>query len=129
MTVAERIRALREAKGWSSGQLAKAAEVSRGYLWQLETGGKDRPSVDILERLAEALGVEVTEILGQTQAETPKAALPPGLLEFIRARGTECGVQKSDVEVLKNIHFRGSQPHDPGDWELLFRFLQKWARS
>ena len=43
--------------------LAKRAKVSRGYLAALEAGHKKNPSLAVLQRLAKALGVPVTELL------------------------------------------------------------------
>ena len=45
-------------------QLAKRAKVSRSYLAAIEAGHKKNPSLDVLKRLAKALGVPVTELLG-----------------------------------------------------------------
>ena len=129
MTLSEKIRLLRNAKGWSSGQLAKAAGVSRGYLWQLETGGKDRPSVEYLERIAKALGVGVTELMSASVQEALLNDLPAGLRAFIDESGQKYGITESDIDVLRHIHFRGDQPDNPEDWELLFLFLRKWSRG
>ncbi|MCL4215946.1 MAG: helix-turn-helix domain-containing protein [Candidatus Hydrogenedentes bacterium] len=129
MTLGERIRKLRAARGWGMARLAEDASVSRSYIWQLETGGKDRPSLDVLERIAGALGVSVAEFSEQqAREEAVTDRLPPGLAEFIRRKSKELQVLKGDLEVLRNIHFRGVQPRDPEDWELLFLFLKKWAR-
>jgi transcriptional regulator with XRE-family HTH domain len=43
--------------------LAAKAKVTQGYVAQLEMGMKKNPSLDILKRLAKALGVPVTELL------------------------------------------------------------------
>ncbi|MCC6699777.1 MAG: helix-turn-helix transcriptional regulator [Candidatus Hydrogenedentes bacterium] len=128
MTLGERIIQLRNRKGWSSGRLAEEAGVSRGYLWQLETGGKDRPSLNVLERLAKVLGVNVGEFTDEGTGPKPAAKpLPPGLAQFVREKSSKYGITKSDVEVLGAIHFRGKQPVAPEDWELLYLFLRKWA--
>ena len=128
MSFGETIRRLRCAKGWSSGELADESGVSRAYLWQLETGGKTQPSFAILEKLAKALGVPVSEFSEVKVEPRQERPLPAGLAEFVRKRGRELGLTKSDVEVMRNIHFRGIQPRKPQDWELLFLFLKKWAR-
>jgi transcriptional regulator with XRE-family HTH domain len=44
-------------------ELAKKAQVTDAYIAQLETGKKKNPSLDVLKRLARALGVPVTELL------------------------------------------------------------------
>jgi transcriptional regulator with XRE-family HTH domain len=57
------IREMREEQGLSQAQLAKKAKVAQGYISDLEAGGKRNPSIDVLKRLAKALGVPVTELL------------------------------------------------------------------
>ena len=57
------LREKREAKGLSQSALAKVSKVERTYLVKLESGDKKNPSLEILKRLAKALGVPVTELL------------------------------------------------------------------
>ena len=57
------LKALREDKGLSQVELANKAKVERTYIVKLESGDKKNPSLDILKKLARALGVPVTELL------------------------------------------------------------------
>lgn len=57
------LRELRERADLTQEELAKRAKVARGYVAALEAGHKKNPSVDMLKRLAKALGVPVTELL------------------------------------------------------------------
>jgi len=57
------IRKAREGKGLSQAQLAKRARVAQGYISTLEAGAKKNPGIDVLKRLAKALGVPVTALL------------------------------------------------------------------
>ena len=57
------LRALREQQGLSQLELAERADVSQGYISALEAGEKKNPGLDVLKRLARALGVPVTELL------------------------------------------------------------------
>jgi len=45
-------------------QLARRAKVSRSYLAALEAGHRKNPSISVLRRIAKALGVPVTDLLG-----------------------------------------------------------------
>ena len=56
------IRKLREAREMSQAVLAKKARITREYVNKLEAGRYD-PTVGVLQRLAKALGVPVTELL------------------------------------------------------------------
>jgi transcriptional regulator with XRE-family HTH domain len=58
-----RLRQTRKAKGMSQYTLAAKAKVSREYIRLLE-GGRSDPTVGMLTKLAKALGVPVTELLG-----------------------------------------------------------------
>jgi transcriptional regulator with XRE-family HTH domain len=54
---------LRKAQGLSRYELAKLARVSRVYVAKLEAGRSD-PTVGMLQKLAKALGVPLTDLLG-----------------------------------------------------------------
>jgi transcriptional regulator with XRE-family HTH domain len=58
------LKTLRESKGLSQVDLADRAKVGRTYIVKLESGDKRNPSLDILKKLAKALGVPVAELLG-----------------------------------------------------------------
>jgi transcriptional regulator with XRE-family HTH domain len=58
------LKAHREEQGLTQMELAKKARVTQAYIAQLEGGDKKNPSLDILKKLAKALGVPVTELLG-----------------------------------------------------------------
>lgn len=58
------LKALREAEGMTQAALAKKAKVTQAYIAKLETGDKKNPSLAILQRLANALGKPVAELLG-----------------------------------------------------------------
>jgi transcriptional regulator with XRE-family HTH domain len=51
------IRALRESKGWTQGELAEKAKVTRATVNRLENGHPRSIDLNVLERLARALGV------------------------------------------------------------------------
>lgn len=57
-----RIRQLREDKNVSQRQLALMTGTSRSYLWKLE-GGKADVGIDVLCRIARALGVKVRDLI------------------------------------------------------------------
>lgn len=71
---AARLRELRRARGLSQAQLAEQATLTPTYITRLESGGS-APNIDTVARLAEALGVAVTELLPATAPDDPTAAL------------------------------------------------------
>jgi transcriptional regulator with XRE-family HTH domain len=61
--IGQLIKRLREAKGLTQAELAKQARVTRPYITMLESGVRKTPSLPMLQRLAKALGVPVTQLL------------------------------------------------------------------
>ena len=57
------LKALREENEWTLKDLAKKAKVTQAYISLLERGKKKNPTLAILQRLAKALGVSVSELL------------------------------------------------------------------
>lgn len=64
------VRHLREERDWTQVQLAVQASVSPTVVNQVETG-KRNPSARTLEKIAQALGVEVRELFPLEQASLP----------------------------------------------------------
>jgi transcriptional regulator with XRE-family HTH domain len=63
-SVARTVRAMRHSRGLSADQLAARAGVSKGALVALENASAN-PNLATLVRLADALGVPVSDLLGQ----------------------------------------------------------------
>lgn len=66
--VAWNLRRLRVAKGVSQDDLALIAEIERAYVGYLERG-KRNPTVITLEKLATALGVQISEFFREPEGE------------------------------------------------------------
>ena len=56
-----RLKEMREAKGWSQGELARRLGVSRQTINAIETGKYD-PSLPLALRMAKLFGVAVPEL-------------------------------------------------------------------
>lgn len=92
MGLGSSIRNLREEIGLSQAQLAGQAELSQGYLSQIENNEVQNPSASVLFRLAQALHVDPRCLLeaagyrdilgsgGDADFETP---VDPDLLRFL----------------------------------------------
>ncbi len=66
MSVHEKIRLVRQAKGWTQAYLAEKLEMSVNAYGDLERGESDI-KLSKLERIAELLDVELTDLLGSTE--------------------------------------------------------------
>ena len=59
--IGARIRSLREAKGMTQERLAEVMDINAKYLSNIERG-KENPTLDMLIKFVDALGVEMCEI-------------------------------------------------------------------
>jgi transcriptional regulator with XRE-family HTH domain len=77
--IARNLRRLRVASGTSQEELALEARIEPTYLSRLEREAKaENPSIDILERLAKALGVGIEEMFDAAGAAQKVRPLPAG---------------------------------------------------
>jgi transcriptional regulator with XRE-family HTH domain len=120
MALSDRIRHRREERGLSAIELARAAELSKGYLSEIESGRASRPSGAVLFRLATALGTTVADLLEKEVAPAERA-IEPNLQRFAEDEG----LPDEDVRMLAQIRFRGQQPASPEDWRFLYESIKR----
>jgi len=63
-----RIRELRQAKKWSQARLADEAKTRQATISGLETGATQRVELEVLDRVARALGVGAEDLIEQQRA-------------------------------------------------------------
>jgi transcriptional regulator with XRE-family HTH domain len=120
----DHLRKLRKTQGFSLDDLASKTEISRSYLWKLERKPDVNPSLDLLQKLADALGTTVGDLAVDSDAgEAP--AVPASLLECQEAYG----LTPADLVDLARIRFRGDHPTDKDDWYALFLQLKRAVGS
>lgn len=95
-------------RGIGLNEFARAARVSPGYLSQLESGQRDNPSVEVLQRLAQALDVTVQYLVEPTTTYDP----PPML--------------QDESIMLRERKYAGLSPSDREDIDELLNV--KWKR-
>jgi transcriptional regulator with XRE-family HTH domain len=64
----ERLKTLREARGLSQEQLATLVRIRQSHMSRIESGSIQHVRSDLLQRLADALGVSTDDLLGRAQA-------------------------------------------------------------
>lgn len=63
MEYGKRIKKLRKARGWSAEQLAEKTGISPATIYRYENGTTEEPKSSMLRRIAEALNVDVWQII------------------------------------------------------------------
>lgn len=130
-SIGERIKALREERGWSLSALASTVLISKSYLHDLENGTAANPSAEILYNIAVALGTTVGYLLGRRAnplvldpEETPPD-IPASLEEFAR----DADVPDEDKRRLACIKYHGRQPKTKEDWAYLYETIKRVTRD
>jgi transcriptional regulator with XRE-family HTH domain len=75
MDVGKRLRALRESKGLSQGDIERRSGLLRSYISRVE-GGYTAPSLTTLEKFAKALEVEPYQLLFHGEGKPSAPRLP-----------------------------------------------------
>jgi transcriptional regulator with XRE-family HTH domain len=114
-TLAEKIGRYRKAQQMSLTELARRADVSRSYLYQIESG-ESSPTLKVLKSLATALGVRVSDLVG----EEKRLNIPESLERF----AAEYNIEPGDLEMLAQINYRGRRPTTPEEWRVLWRVIK-----
>lgn len=63
--IGSNIHRIRKSKNLTLSELAERADVSKSYLSNIERNLNDNPSIQIVEKIAEVLDVEVVTLLGE----------------------------------------------------------------
>ena len=134
MSIAGRIRELREAKSLSLDELATKAGISKTYLWELEKdeSGVKKPSADVLLKVANALSTTIADLMALPSVRVHKTDLeiPPSLGEFQeRMKNIGTPLTADDLRDLAGMKFRGGQPQTADEWHSLYLVLAASARK
>ena len=133
MSLATRLRQLRENNGMSLGDVAAKAGISKTYLWELERDTTDtkKPSADILMRIAKALSTTLADLLSlpTVQVQDQPVELSPALRDFQqRMAEQKMPLTPEDLRDLAAMKFRGGQPQTVDEWHQLYLLLVNSVR-
>lgn len=130
MDFGKKIKALRIEKGLSLPDLATRAKVSKGFLYQLENGEQENPSLDTLNKLATALEVTLADLLEKKSVMAKRFvpdALDPNLADFIvERRKANKPIHDYILEALYVIQERkGKSIKTKDDWRFLYESIER----
>lgn len=130
MALAEQIRKARENAGMTLDQLARAAGISKTYVWELEQDaeGTKKPSAELLLKIANALSITLADLmeLPSVRADNRTIEISESLREFVeRMRKLKVKLTETEIRDLATTRFRGGQPKTADDWHDLYRVLNR----
>jgi transcriptional regulator with XRE-family HTH domain len=127
------LRAQRQAKGWSTHRLADESDQTQATVVRYEQGEFASPSPERLSRLAEALAVPVSDVLGM--AGYPMSRALPSVRPYLRAKYRDLSdeaLEDLSRDVQRVLTKHGIDPNDgpaAGEDEQPERSKAKASRS
>lgn len=106
MEIGERIKEIRLKKGLKQSELAEKADISRVAVGNYERGDRI-PNIEITQKIAMALGVDINELLGKEEAEQINeltSKLNFHIEHIMRIYGYEIAGDPSEGDILLRTH-------------------------
>jgi transcriptional regulator with XRE-family HTH domain len=123
--VGERVKLRRLEMALSLAELARRADISKGYLHSIESGETQSPSAEVLFKIAHELETTIADLLGETETQPMMdAEIPENLLQLAR----EDKLTQADIQMLANIRYRGRQPQTMADWRFILESIKRTVR-
>ena len=94
---AGRLREVRRSRGLTQADLARQARITASYVWRLESGGA-APGIDLVDRLARALGTTTHDLMPTSAAPDTGAYLRQQVRSLFDAL-----LQSADRETLQML--------------------------
>jgi len=124
-----RLRGYRTERSMSLEELEHRTSVSKGYLSQLERGQRSNPGIDVVQKLAKGLDLNLSELIGESQTVASYSKMPRELQRYLeKEERSGRPVPGSDVEMLKGLRYQGRQPKSADDWALLYDLIKRVIR-
>ena len=123
MIIGDRLRALREEKNFSQGEIEKRTGLLRCYVSRVENG-HTVPAVETLEKFARALEVQMYQLFYDGE-EPPKL---PNLPKRKTGANIAWGSKGKDARMLAKFCRLFSRTNE-SDLQLLFFMAQKMTRA
>jgi transcriptional regulator with XRE-family HTH domain len=120
----DKLHQRRTEKNLSLAELARRAELSKGYLHAIENGDTQSPSAEVLFRIANELGTTIADLLGEEMLMETTIEIPQSLNDFAR----EDNLTEADIEMLAGIQYRGKRPETVSDWRFIFESIKRTLR-
>lgn len=114
-SLGERLAKLRQSRGWSLSDLARETGISRSYLYELEAGRRKNPTQSVLQRLSDALGSDLSDLVKGEEDDIP---------DNLRQLAEKEGWGPKEVRMLASLEYRGRKPDTDQQWRILYQVIK-----
>lgn len=128
----DRIRGIREKRGWTLDRLAEESKLSKGFLSDVENNKRDISSQNLL-RIANALGASVDYLLKGAVVKNKEAVsvvIPPELSQLAEMRNLSYGeilmVKDTHDAIIARRSNKDRKPFSVEEWQELYDGIKKF---
>lgn len=100
--IGKNIYSIRKSRGLSLSELAERAKVSKSYLSNIERNLHHNPSVNVMEKIAFVLDVELQDLLSTEENSISKTPLDNEWVDFVLEL-KKSGIEKDQFEEYKTL--------------------------
>jgi len=118
------VLARRKEKRWSQEELGELAGISRNYVSLIERGEAHSVSMKVINQLAVAFGVNVSQLTGEI-GDQSMVMISPELREF----GLENNLSYEAIDKLARIPRRGREPKSVSEWQELYEAISPFIEG
>jgi XRE family transcriptional regulator, master regulator for biofilm formation len=99
--IGQNIYKIRKQRGFTLSELAEKASISKSYLSNIERNVNQNPSIQLLEKLANVLDVDMNTLLTM-EIKTERPCLETEWVDFINEL-KESGIEKEQIQQYKTL--------------------------
>lgn len=133
MVLGDRIREIRQSLGWTQGQLAKEAQISKSFLSEIENSKSDVSGEKLL-KIANALNASLDYLMKGESSENNKMTkpveIPHELSEMAEENGLAYQETITTLKTHQSLMARRSTKSNPqmtkNDWKKLYESLKPY---
>jgi XRE family transcriptional regulator, master regulator for biofilm formation len=98
--IGKNIYEIRKRRGLTLTELAERAGIAKSYLSNIERNLNQNPSINVIEKIASVLEVDLKELLGTNDRKEPQ--LDSEWVEFVKEL-RDSGVEKDQIQEYKML--------------------------
>lgn len=99
--IGKNIYEIRKRRGLTLTELAERAGIAKSYLSNIERNLNQNPSINVIEKIASVLDVDLKELLG-TGKDEKESLLDNDWVDFVKEL-RDSGVEKDQIEEYKML--------------------------
>ncbi|MCM3600547.1 helix-turn-helix domain-containing protein [Robertmurraya korlensis] len=100
--IGKNIYQIRKRKGLSLSELAERAKISKSYLSNIERNLNQNPSINMIEKIASVLDVDMQVLLYSNTNGDPRTTLEREWIDFVQQL-KDSGIEKEQIEEYKTL--------------------------